>query len=202
MVTVRGIYGLWIIGTANSWGIFLTRHRAVVTVMGVCGSTKWHLGKFASECVAPRRYFAGARKYEEECMSSMRQGLASKLLAVLGGAGLAISFCAPRANAQAAPVPPWANANYANRYICNVTSTTSAVPATATRSFFTGIMKLNPNGSGFFQGGTLNVALTPFTGVTPTGNASANFCSYTLDASSIYTVNQDGTGGESLVWDA
>jgi hypothetical protein len=135
-------------------------------------------------------------------MSLKRQGLASKLLTVLGGAGLAISICAPRAHAQAAAVPPWTNANYANRYICNVTSTTSAIPATAKESFYTGIMKLNPNGKGFFQGGTLDVALVPFTGVAPTGNASVNFCSYTLDTGSIYTVNQDGTGGESLIWDA
>jgi hypothetical protein len=134
-------------------------------------------------------------------MSLIRQGLASKLLAVLGGAGLVISLCAPRAGAES-PVPPWTNLNYANRYVCNVTSTTSAVPGTATRSFFTGIMKIAPNGSGFFQGGTLDVSLTPFTGVTPTGNATVNFCTYTLDIGSIYTVNQDGTGGETLTWDA
>jgi hypothetical protein len=133
-------------------------------------------------------------------MSSKRQGLASKLFAVLGGAGLAISICAPRANSEA-PVPPWTSANYANRYICNVTSTTSAIPATAKESFYTGIMKLNPTGKGFFQGGTLEASLTPFTGVTPTGLPTANFCSYTLDPSSVYTVNQNGTGTEELIWD-
>jgi hypothetical protein len=138
----------------------------------------------------------------------MRQRLASKLLAVLGGAGLAISFCAPRAGAES-PVPPWTNANYANRYICNVTSSLEAVPPAGTgipkQSFLTGIMKLSPNGSGFFQGGTLDVPLVIYTGAAggiPTGNATQNFCTYTLDIGSIYTVNQDGTGGETLTWDA
>jgi hypothetical protein len=139
-------------------------------------------------------------------MSSKRQGLASKLLTVLGGAGLAISLCAAGVGAQDPPaatsVPPWNNLNYSSRYICNVASTTSAIPATAKESFYTGIMKLNPNGSGFFQGGTLTAALIPFTGVAPVGNASVNFCTYTLDPSSLYTVAQDGTGAESLVWDA
>jgi hypothetical protein len=125
--------------------------------------------------------------------------LASKLCAVLGGAGLAISLCAPGANAQ---VPPFSNANYANRYICNVFFTTSTIPVLAKQSYFTGLMRLAPNGKGFFQGGTFEAALTPFTGTTPTGNPSANFCTYTLDPSSFYTVNQDGTGGESLIWDA
>jgi hypothetical protein len=134
-------------------------------------------------------------------MSLIRQGLASKLLAVLGGAGLAISLCAPRVGAES-PVPPWTNANYANRYVCNVTSTTATVPGDAARSFFTGIMRLAPTGSGFFQGGDLEVALTPFTGNTPTGNPTTNFCTYTLTTGSIYTVNEDGTGGESLIWTA
>jgi hypothetical protein len=134
-------------------------------------------------------------------MSSKRQGLASRLLTVLGGAGLAISICAARANAQAAPVPPWTSANYANRYVCNVLSITSVSPPTATQTQFTGLMKLNPNGKGTFQGGTLRVPLSPF-GVTPAGNPTANFCTYTLDSTSIYTVAQDGTGAEKLVWDA
>jgi hypothetical protein len=124
--------------------------------------------------------------------------LASKLCAVLGGAVLAISLCAPGIYAQ---VPLFSNANYANRYICNVFFTTSAIPVLAKESYFTAIMKLAPNGKGFFQGGTFEVALTPFTGTIPTGNPSLNFCSYTLDASSFYTVNQDGIGGESLLWD-
>jgi hypothetical protein len=134
-------------------------------------------------------------------MPSMRQGLASKLLAMLGGAGLVIGICALRANAQATVPPPWTNANYANRYICNVSFTASVVPVLAKRSYFTAIMKLVPNGKGFFQGGTFEVPLTPFTGTIPTGNPSANFCSYSLDPSSLYTVNQDGAGGESLLFD-
>jgi hypothetical protein len=121
-------------------------------------------------------------------------------LAVLGGAGLAISFCAPRANAEA-PVPPWTNANYANRYICNVTSTVPSTTSTVLQTHFTGIMKLNSKGNGLFQGGTLDAALIPFTNTGPSGNATQNFCTYSLDPSSIYSVNQDGTAGESLIWD-
>src|SRR5581483_1041360 len=114
-------------------------------------------------------------------MPSNRQGLASKLLAALGGAWLVVGTCAPRASAQATVPPPWTNANYANRYICNVSFTTSAIPALAKRSYFTAIMTLAPNGKGSFQGGTFAVPLTPFTGTIPTGNPSANFCSYSLD---------------------
>jgi hypothetical protein len=149
-------------------------------------------------------------------MSSKRQGLASKLLTVLGGAGLAISLCAAGVGAQndpaiAAPVPPWNNANFASRYICNVDSTTAtipvavppAIPVAPAQSYYTGIMKLNPNGSGFFQGGTLDATVTSFTGTLPANPSPvANFCSYTLDPGSIYTVNQDGTGLLSLMWDA
>ncbi len=134
-------------------------------------------------------------------MSSKRQGLASKLLTVLGGAGLAISICAPRASAQATIPPPWTVANYANRYVCNVASTTSAVPPSAKQHFFTGVMLLNPTGNGTYQGGSLLASLTPFTGVAPTGAAPANFCSYSLNPNgSGYTVNQDGTGVEILTW--
>jgi len=134
-----------------------------------------------------------------------RQGLASKLLAVLGGAGLAIGICAARASAQATIPPPWKVANYANRYICNVESTTS-VPMTPPapgvgQNYFTGVMLINPNGRGGYQGGTLLASLTPFTGVAPTGNASVNFCAYSLSPSlSRYTVNANGIGLEILTW--
>jgi len=138
---------------------------------------------------------------------SKRQGLASKLLAVLGGAGLAIGICALRASAQEdAPVPPpWTVANYANRYVCNVESTTS-VPTTPPvpgvgQNYFTGVMLINPNGRGGYQGGTLLASLTPFTGVAPTGNALVNFCAYSLSPTlSRYSINTNGIGAESQTW--
>jgi hypothetical protein len=134
-------------------------------------------------------------------MSSKRQGLASKLLTVLGGAGLAISICASRASAQATVPPPWTIANYANRYICNVESTTSVVPTIAKQTYFTGVMLINPNGKGGYQGGSLLAALNPFTGIAPSGNATVNFCAYSLDpTSSKYTVNTNGIGLEILAW--
>lgn len=136
---------------------------------------------------------------------SKRQRLASKLFAVLGGAGLAISICAPRASAQATIPPPWTVANYANRYICNVASTTSvptSPPAPGVgQNYFSGVILINPNGRGGYQGGTLLASLTPFTGIAPTGLASANFCTYSLSPTlSRYTVQTNGLGTESLTW--
>jgi len=131
---------------------------------------------------------------------SKRQGLASKLLAVLGGAGLAIGICAARASAQATIPPPWTVANYANRYICNVESTTSA-PTVGGQNYFTGVMLINPNGRGGYQGGSLLASLTPFTGVAPTGNALVNFCAYSLSPTlSHYSVNTNGIAAEILTW--
>lgn len=122
---------------------------------------------------------------------SKRRGLASKLFAVLGGAGLAIGICVPRANAQ---VPPFSNANYANRYVCNVHADFDFVGA---------VMKINPNGSGGFTAGTMNAAISPFAAFNPAGTAPTNFCSYTLDApASSYAVSQQGIGTEVLSWTA
>jgi hypothetical protein len=127
---------------------------------------------------------------------SKRQGLASKLLAVLGGAGLAIGICAARASAQdASKPPPWSNANYANRYICNVSSDGDL------GQHLTGVMKINPNGAGKYTAGTLNASSSPFVPFLPNATPSSNFCSYSLNtASSTYAVASNGIGTESLVW--
>jgi hypothetical protein len=126
---------------------------------------------------------------------SKRQGLASKLLAVLGGAGLAISICAARASAQDAPKPPpWSDANFANRYICN---------ATSDADHFTGIIKFNPSGTGVYTAGTLNASGSPFYAFSTTSVGPSNFCSYSLNtAGSGYTVSSQGIGTDVLLWEA
>jgi hypothetical protein len=119
---------------------------------------------------------------------SKRKWVASKLFAVLGGAGLAIGVCVPRASAQ----PPFSNANYANRYVCNVTSALN---------FFTGMMEINPNGAGTYTGGTLEAPLSAFTAFNPGVPPPGNFCMYTLDiAGSSYSVDVHGVGIEVLSW--
>jgi hypothetical protein len=119
---------------------------------------------------------------------SKRRWVASKLFAVLGGAGLAIGVCVPRASAQ----PPFSNANYANRYVCNVSSDSN---------FFTGMMELVPNGAGTYISGTLEMpasAVGPFNILLP---PPGNFCMYTLDiAGSSYSVDVHGVGIEVLSW--
>jgi hypothetical protein len=125
---------------------------------------------------------------------SKRQGLASKLFAVLGGAGLAISVCAPRANAGAPVPPPWTNANYANRYVCNETSD---------ENFVTGVAKINPNGAGGYSAGTLFAAGDPFFTISTSGTPPSNFCSYSLNTSSSgYAINSHGIGTEVQSWTA
>ena len=121
---------------------------------------------------------------------SKRRWVASKLFAVLGGAGLAIGVCVPRASAQ----PPFSNANYLARYVCNVTSV---------ENFFTGMMKLVPNGSGTYTSGTLEASLSAVTAFNPAVPPPGNFCMYTLDiAGSSYTVDVHGVGIEVLSWTA
>ncbi|MBV8357410.1 MAG: hypothetical protein JO189_05670 [Deltaproteobacteria bacterium] len=133
---------------------------------------------------------------------SKRQGLASKLLAVLGGAGLAIGICAARASAQATlpPLPPpWSNANFANRYVCNATS--GSGDATVGGNIFTGVMKINPNGAGKYTAGTLNASGSPFFPFSPNSVPTANFCSYSLNtAGSGYAVSPQGIGTDVLLW--
>jgi hypothetical protein len=133
---------------------------------------------------------------------SKRQGLASKLLAVLGGAGLAIGICAARASAQASKPPPWSNANFDNRYICNADSHTFN-PITNVSKYYTGVMKINPNGTGGYTAGTLNASLSPFFLFQPSSTPPTNFCSYSLNtAASGYAVAQNGQGLDMLTWTA
>ena len=119
---------------------------------------------------------------------SKRRWVGAKLLAVLGGAGLAIGVCVPRASAQ----PPFSNANYLARYVCNVT---------AGSNFFTGMMKLVPNGAGTYISGTIEAPLSAFTAFNPALPPPGNFCMYTLNiAGSSYSVDVHGVGIEVLSW--
>lgn len=121
-----------------------------------------------------------------------RQGLASKLFAVLGGAGLAIGICATRASAQATVPPPWTNANFDNRYICNVSSNGGE---------FTGVMKINPSGTGVYTAGTLYASASPFAAFNPNATPAANFCTYALNThASTYGISSKGIGSDVLSW--
>jgi hypothetical protein len=123
---------------------------------------------------------------------SKRRWVAARLFAVLGGAGLAIGVCAPRA--LAATPPPFSNTNYDNRYICNTTSD---------GNFFTAVYNVNPNGSGSYTSGTLVTPLNSF-GVVPFNPADTpedNSCSYSLvGPSSSYVVSSNGLTTEVLTW--
>jgi hypothetical protein len=119
-----------------------------------------------------------------------RRRVGSGLLAVLGGATLALSISVGRA-ASAGP-PPFSNSNYANRYECNLSSDDN---------FFTGIALLFPNGSGTYTGGTLWVATNQFAGFNPGLPPPQNFCTYSLDvAGSSYSIGSNGLGVEVLAW--
>jgi len=128
---------------------------------------------------------------------SKGQGLASKLVTVLGGAGLAITVCAPRVSSQNAMIPPpFTDANYANRYVCNLSAYVDGFDDHAT-----GIAKINPNGRGLYTAGTLTSAGTPFFDVDTTKTSPSNFCVYSLNTgSSAFAVNAKGTGTEIQSW--
>jgi len=123
---------------------------------------------------------------------SKRKWVAAKLFAVLGGTGLAIGICVPRATAV---VPPFSAANYANRYVCNVSDDSNGT---------TGVARVNPNGAGAYHSGDLQVALDgavfPFDPAVPPED---NFCEFTLNtAASSYTVSASGLGTEVQSWKA
>lgn len=120
---------------------------------------------------------------------SNRRWVGSGLLAVLGGATLALGISVGRASA--AP-PPFSNSNYANRYECNLTSDDN---------FFTGIAILDPNGSGTYKDGILWVAGNQFSGFDPGLPPPQNFCVFSLDvAGSSYSIGSNGLGVEVLSW--
>ena len=127
---------------------------------------------------------------------SKRQGLASKLFTVLGGAGLAITVCAPRASSQATIPPPFTAANYANRYVCNLSAFVNVADQTVS-----GISKINPNGKGKYTAGTLTSPGTPFFFVDTTKTAPSNFCTYSLNTTaSGYSVTSQGIGTDIQAW--
>ena len=115
---------------------------------------------------------------------SNRRRVGSGLLAVLGGATLALGISVRRANA----VPPFSNANYINRYVCSESATSNTLTA---------LLRVDPDGNGGYTSGTLQAPVTlAFTPGTP----STNFCAYTLQSSSAYVVTSNGTGLEVLSW--
>ena len=127
---------------------------------------------------------------------SKRLGVVSKLCAVLGGAGLALCFWTPRVSAGASPPPPWANANYANRYVCNESAYIFIAD-----DHTTGIAEVSPNGKGGYSGGTLTSPGTPFFDPNTSLAAPSNFCQYTLDTTgSTYAINSHGIGTEVQSW--
>ena len=103
-----------------------------------------------------------------------------------------------------AVAPAWAfsNADYSGRYVCNVTSNDAV--NNLSPEYFTGIMKLNPNGVGGYQlVGALKAASSAINGVTFDDSLPppANFCLYALDnATSSYSVGLNGGVTENLSW--
>lgn len=121
---------------------------------------------------------------------SNRRWVGSGLLAVVGGATLALSVSVGKASA--ASPPPFSNSNYTARYECNLTSDDN---------FFTGIAILNPNGSGTYNSGILWVAGNQFSGFDGTVPPPQNFCTYSLEvAGSSYSIGSNGIGVEVLSW--
>jgi len=121
---------------------------------------------------------------------SKRKWVGAKLFAVLGGTGLALGICVPRATAV---VPPFSAKNYTNRYVCTVSDDSNST---------TGVVRIRPNGSGAYNGGTLEIALDgavfPFD---PAAPPEDNFCTYSLvPAASSYTVSANGLGTEVQSW--
>jgi len=124
---------------------------------------------------------------------SKRKWVAAKLFAVLGGTCLAIAVCVPRATAVT--VPPFSAANYANRYVCNLSDDSAGTTAVA---------RVSPNGAGAYNSGDLEVALDGAVfAFDPAVPPEDNFCAYTLNpASSSYTVGANGLGTEVQRWKA
>jgi hypothetical protein len=121
-----------------------------------------------------------------------------KLVTALAVVGLIMGLSAVRASAAPATpsvgsndqVTSFTNANWSGRYACQDTSDDD---------FFTAVMNLNPNGAGAFDGGTLSGSADAF-GVETT-QASADFCTYTLDvADSSYDITTNGTGFAEMEW--
>ena len=125
--------------------------------------------------------------------------IAARLVAMLGGAGLAFSFCVPRASAQGIPAGTYSNANYLNRYICNEQVNSGAL---GTNQFFAGQAEVFANGSGTFISGTLQAPISSGTGVFIPSNAPPdNFCAFNLNAaSSSYVCSSNGVCVDVLSW--
>jgi hypothetical protein len=121
-----------------------------------------------------------------------------KLVTALAVVGLIMGLSALRASAAPATpsvgsndqVTSFTNANWSGRYACQDTSDDD---------FFTAVMKLNPNGAGAFDGGTLSGSADAFGVEAPI--ASADFCLYNLDLpDSSYSITANGTGFAEMTW--
>ena len=88
--------------------------------------------------------------------------------------------------------PPFSDANYANRYVCNVTGGGNE---------WTAVMKINPNGKGGYTAGTLVGSISEFAAFDPAATPPSNFCSYSLaPPGSGYGIDSQGDGTEILSW--
>ena len=129
--------------------------------------------------------------------------IAARLVAMLGGAGLAFSFCVPRASAQGIPAGTYSNANYLNRYICNERTDSGMAPDSgiARDPAFAVIQEVFANGSGTFTGGTLQAAITNGGVFVNTNPPSGNFCTFNLNvAGSSYSCGSNGVCVDVLSW--
>jgi hypothetical protein len=115
-----------------------------------------------------------------------------RILVALGAIGLLMGLCTPRASAQG----PFSNANYSGRYACStmINGPTATTAATA-------IIKYNPAGNGKYKAMSVGSLIANEAGFA--GGNPSKFCSYTLDtAKSSYTLDSNGVGFETLVWNA
>ena len=120
---------------------------------------------------------------------SRKKNSMTKLIRALGVLGLVIGFYVPRVNAQAPHAETTlSTANYSGRYVCLVTSD---------GDFYSAVIKYNPNGASGYSAGTLIASDDAFTG----GLATA-FCTYSINGSSLYTIDGHGLGFEKLIWNA
>jgi hypothetical protein len=111
----------------------------------------------------------------------------SKLIAGLGIIGLVAGLFPQRLCADIA-AGDFSSTVFSGRYACEVIGP---------NGLSSGVMKVKPNGSGFFSGtGILNV------NGDAVGATVGSVCSWTLNALSSYTVIGNGTGFAKLIWDA
>ena len=111
-----------------------------------------------------------------------------KGLIVVATLGLITAVAIPQAHAQ------YTVGDYSGRYVCSGAIDFNTI---------TGVIKYTPDGTGKYTVGSLRAALVVFGVPFDPATAATQFCNYTLDTTtSSYTINSNGTGFETLVWDA